>query len=98
MLPSGLKIYESMKIGVIALIWGGLLWFTPAGDTAQRTPILLEQITILSVAQQFSIQAGWVSSSVLRLPSATTLLLGPWEEQGLQFPTPNTKPVPLPPC
>lgn len=86
MLPSDLKIYESMKIGVIALISGGLLWFTPAGDVAQRTPILLEQIRILSVARQFNIQAGWVSSSVLRLPSAPPVLPGPREERGSRLP------------
>lgn len=68
-----------MKIGIIALISGGLLWFTPAGDTAWRTPILLEQIRILSVAQQFSIQAGWVSHSRQLLPE-------PAGEQGSALP------------
>lgn len=71
MLPPDLKIYGSMKIGIIALISGGLLWFTLAGDTAWRTPILLEQIRILSVAQQLSMQAGWVSHSCQLLPEPT---------------------------
>lgn len=71
MLPPDLKIYESMKIGIIALISGGFLWFTPAGDSAWCTPILLEQIRILSVVQQFSIQAGWVSHSLQLLPEPT---------------------------
>lgn len=97
MLPSDLKIYESMEIGIIALISGGLLRFVPAGDAARHTPILLEQISILSAVQQFSIQAGWVSGSVLRLPPAPPVLLGPREEQGSPLP-PNTKPVPLSPC
>lgn len=79
MLPPDLKIYESMKIGIIALISGGLLWFTPAGDAARHTPILLEQIRILSVVQQFSIQAGWVSHGRQLLPEPT-------EEQGSALP------------
>lgn len=74
-----------MKIGVIALISGGLLWFTLAGDAAQRTPILLEQIRILSVVQQFSIQAGWVSSSVPHWPAAPPLLPGHRKEPGSQL-------------
>lgn len=63
-----------MRIGIIALISGGLLWFALAGDAAWRTPILLEQIRILSVAQQFSIQAGWVSHSSSQSPQRSRAL------------------------